>query len=173
MLGLDAGADDYLCKPFAFEELLAQGPVTHSKAQARGGIGRLVPRRPGGFFGAAAPSGPARPSDLTAKELALLAFFLRHTGEVLSRSRLYGYVWGEEYDFVSNTLDVHIKELRHKLELRAPADPHVARQGVCTWRSAAQVQGNRHEHRHAILRFFPRGAGDRAGRIFRLRLLPC
>ena len=56
--------------------------------------------------------------NLTAKELALLVFFLRHPDEVLSRTRIYGHVWGEDYDFVSNTLDVHIKELRRTLEAR-------------------------------------------------------
>ncbi|QEH34747.1 Transcriptional regulatory protein CusR [Aquisphaera giovannonii] len=61
-----------------------------------------------------------RPLDLTAKELALLVFFLRHPGEVLSRSRIYGHVWGEDYDFISNTLDVHIKELRRALESSGP-----------------------------------------------------
>ncbi len=60
------------------------------------------------------------PLDLTAKELALLIFFLRHPDEVLSRTRIYGNVWGEAYDFVSNTLDVHIKELRRGLEARGP-----------------------------------------------------
>ena len=60
------------------------------------------------------------PLDLTAKELAVLVFFLRHPDEVLSRTRIYGHVWGEDYDFVSNTLDVHIKELRRALEARGP-----------------------------------------------------
>ena len=60
------------------------------------------------------------PLNLTAKELALLVFFLRHPGEVLSRTRIYGHVWGEDYDFVSNTLDVHVKELRRALESRGP-----------------------------------------------------
>ena len=60
------------------------------------------------------------PLDLTAKELAILVFFLRHPDEVLSRARIYGHVWGEAYDFVSNTLDVHIKELRRALEARGP-----------------------------------------------------
>ena len=45
----------------------------------------------------------------------MLVFFLRHPDEVLSRTRIYGHVWGEEYDFVSNTLDVHVKELRRPL----------------------------------------------------------
>jgi DNA-binding response OmpR family regulator len=56
-----------------------------------------------------------RPLDLTAKELALLVFFLRHPDEVLSRTRIYGHVWGEGYDFVSNTLDVRVKGLRRAL----------------------------------------------------------
>ena len=61
-----------------------------------------------------------RPLDLTAKELALLVFFVRHPDEILSRTRIYPNVWGEDYDFVSNTLDVHIKELRRALEARGP-----------------------------------------------------
>ena len=63
----------------------------------------------------------------TSKELALLVFFLQHPGEVLSRTRIYGQVWGEDYDFVSNTLDVHIKELRRKLEARGPRLIHTLR----------------------------------------------
>jgi DNA-binding response OmpR family regulator len=54
--------------------------------------------------------------DLTAKEYALLVFFLRHPGEVLSRTRIYEHVWDERYDGVSNTLEVHVKGLRRKLE---------------------------------------------------------
>ncbi|QJW99940.1 Two-component response regulator [Frigoriglobus tundricola] len=54
--------------------------------------------------------------DLTAKEEALLVFFLRHPGEVLSRTRIYEAVWDERYDGLSNTLEVHVMELRKKLE---------------------------------------------------------
>ena len=50
----------------------------------------------------------------------MLVFFLRHPGEILSRTRIYGHVWGETYDFVSNTLDVHITSLRRALEARGP-----------------------------------------------------
>jgi len=67
------------------------------------------------------------PLNLTAKELAVLVFFLRHPDEVLSRTRIYGIVWGEDYDFVSNTLDVHIKELRRALEARGPRLIHTVR----------------------------------------------
>lgn len=117
--GLDGGADDYLCKPFAFDELLARAralirrgrPVeitTISYRDVRVDLAEQRAERAG------------RPLELTAKELALLIFFLRHPDEVLSRSRIYGHVWGESYDFVSNTLDVHIKELRRTLEARGP-----------------------------------------------------
>jgi DNA-binding response OmpR family regulator len=53
---------------------------------------------------------------LTAKEHALLIFFLRHPGQVLTRTRIYEHVWDERYDGISNTLEVHVKELRRKLE---------------------------------------------------------
>jgi two-component system copper resistance phosphate regulon response regulator CusR len=58
--------------------------------------------------------------DLTAKEHALLVLFLRHPGEVLSRTRIYEQVWDERYDGLSNTLEVHIMELRRKLEAHGP-----------------------------------------------------
>src|SRR5262249_15721761 len=56
------------------------------------------------------------PLDLTAKELALLTFFRRHPGRVLSRTRIYEHVWDENFDGLSNTLEVHVMELRRKLE---------------------------------------------------------
>ena len=58
--------------------------------------------------------------DLTAKEYALLVFFLRHPDEVLSRTRIYEHVWDERYDGLSNTLEYHVMELRKKLERYGP-----------------------------------------------------
>jgi DNA-binding response OmpR family regulator len=65
--------------------------------------------------------------DLTAKEHALLVYFLRHPDEVLSRTRIYDAVWDERYDGLSNTLEVHVKELRRKLEVHGPRLIHTLR----------------------------------------------
>src|SRR5690606_9350182 len=56
------------------------------------------------------------PLELTAKEYALLIYFLRNPGRVLSRTRIYEHVWDERYEGISNTLEVHVSELRRKLE---------------------------------------------------------
>ena len=117
--GLDAGADDYLCKPFAFEELLARARALIRRGRPLADM--TLSYRDVRIDLAAQKAGRAgHPLDLTAKEFALLVFFLRHPDEVLSRSRIYGHVWGETYDFVSNTLDVHINALRRALEARGP-----------------------------------------------------
>ncbi len=68
-----------------------------------------------------------RTLDLSSKELALLALFLRSPGEVLTRRRIYESVWDETYDGISNTLEVHVMELRRKLELVGTRVIHTVR----------------------------------------------
>ena len=77
------------------------------------------------------------PLALTAKEQSLLIFFLRHPGQVLSRTRIYENVWNERYDGLSNTLEVHVKELRRKLEARGPRLIETLRRArIYPWRRA-------------------------------------
>lgn len=113
--GLDGGADDYLCKPFAFDELLARIRALLRRSEGRAGTTLTV----GDVEVDLATQKVARadhPLELTAKEYALLVYFLRNPGRVLSRTRIYEHVWDERYDGVSNTLEVHVSELRRKLE---------------------------------------------------------
>ena len=124
--GLDGGADDYLCKPFSFEELLARVRVLLRRRErlpelaiAHGDVSIDLCTQQAQRAG--------KPLDLTAKELALLTFFLRHPGQVLSRTRIYDHVWNEEFDSLSNTLEVHVMELRRKLEAHGPRVVHTRR----------------------------------------------
>jgi two-component system copper resistance phosphate regulon response regulator CusR len=134
--GLDGGADDYLCKPFAFDELLARlrallrrppcvADATLSYAGVRIDLATQSVERDGHRL------------DLTAKEQALLMLFLRRPREVLSRTRIYEYVWDERYDGLSNTLEVHIMELRRKLEAHGPRLIHTLRGRGYVFKGAA------------------------------------
>jgi two-component system copper resistance phosphate regulon response regulator CusR len=126
--GLDSGADDYLCKPFAFAELLAR--VRALARRGTGAAGTTTVLSCGDVRVDLATHRAERAGkriELTAKEQSLLVLFLRHPGQLLTRTRIYDHVWDERYDGMSNTLEVHIMELRRKLEKHGPRLIHTLR----------------------------------------------
>ncbi|WP_395308924.1 response regulator transcription factor [Mycobacterium sp. AMU20-3851] len=112
--GLEGGADDYMPKPFRFEELLARVRLRLSSSRATeltvltyGGLQLDLRTRRANVGG--------RTVDLSAREFALAETFLRHPGQVLSREQLLSHVWGYDFDPNSNVVDVYVRYLRRKL----------------------------------------------------------
>jgi DNA-binding response OmpR family regulator len=113
--GLDEGADDYLVKPFSFAELSARVRTLLRRDAGRTGAELVVGdlRLDAARFEA---SRGARRLDLTAKEFALLRYFMAHAGQVLSQEHLLEHVWDEHADPFTNTVRVTVGTLRRKLQ---------------------------------------------------------
>ena len=136
--GLDAGADDYLAKPFAFSELLARvralsrRPAVAAAAQTELAVGSLrmdLLRR--------TVSRAGREVELLPTEWRLLEYMMRRPGEVLTRTMLLERVWDFAFDPTTNVVDVHVSRLRRKLE--APGEAPLIR----TVRGAGYVLDSR------------------------------
>jgi heavy metal response regulator len=113
--GLDSGADDYLVKPFAFQELLARiralwrrsGDVKTTRLQVGDLVLDTIAHR---------ADRDDKVIELTAREYALLEFLMRHPGQVLSRTRIAEHVWNYDFYSTSNVVDVYIRYLRRKID---------------------------------------------------------
>ena len=117
--GLDSGCDDYLPKPFAFEELLARLRAL----LRRGGTSRMPRLEYSGVIldpASRTVSRDGKSIELTNKEFALLELMMRRPGQVLTRTTLLESVWGYDFDSTSNVLEVYMNFLRKKVDLGFP-----------------------------------------------------
>ena len=115
--GFDAGADDYLVKPFEFRELLARVKVLLKKLnQPADTVNRLVYADLELDLDKKTASRKGSPIELTAKEFALLEYFMRNAGRVLSRNDIAEKVWDINFDFSTNIVDVYVNFLRKKID---------------------------------------------------------
>ncbi len=127
VLGLDSGADDYLAKPFAFQELLARVRALLRRRAERGPAVlqladlTLDPAKHAVFRG-------GKKIELTAKEFALLDYFMRNPGRVLTRTMIIEHVWDYDFDTGTNVVDVYVNYLRKKIDSdREPKLVHTIR----------------------------------------------
>ena len=113
--GLDAGADDYLIKPFAFDELLARvRALTRRHAPTRSTVLTIGALRLDTVARKLERDG--EPVDLTAKEYAVLEYLMRNPGALITRGMVEEHAWNNDFDSVSNLVDVYIRRLRAKID---------------------------------------------------------
>jgi len=115
VLGLDAGADDYLTKPFAFQELVARTrALLRRRTEGKAPVLQVAdltldPARRMVFRG-------NRRIELTTREFALLDYFMRNPGRVLTRTMIAEHVWDYDFDSMTNVIDVYVNYLRRKID---------------------------------------------------------